>query len=79
MFASCLQLNTTSHSFNKATVKYEEAYLKAYAGVREARLALGDCFRLYNDLRPHQALGYRTPAEVFQETMLEAMNVRGAS
>ena len=21
--------------------------------------------RFYNDLRPHQALGYRTPAEVF--------------
>ena len=25
----------------------------------------GDCFRFYNWLRPHQALGYRTPAEVF--------------
>ena len=58
-------------------MKYEEVYLKAYADVREARLALGDCFRFYNDLRPHQALGYRTPAEVFQETMLEAMNVQG--
>ena len=40
-------------------------------------MALGDYFRLYNDLRPHQALGYRTPAEVFQEAMPEAMNVQG--
>ena len=24
-----------------------------------------DYFRFYNRLRPHQALGYRTPAEVF--------------
>ena len=47
------------------TVKYEEVYLKAYANVPEARRELGDYFRFYNDLRPHQALGYRTPAEVF--------------
>ena len=26
---------------------------------------LGDYFRFYNDQRPQQALGYRTPAEVF--------------
>ena len=47
------------------TVKYEEVYLKAYANVNEARRELGDYFRFYNDLRLHQALGYRTPAEVF--------------
>ena len=47
------------------TVKYEEVYLKAYANVPEARRELGDYFRFYNDLRPHQALGYRTPAELF--------------
>ena len=46
------------------TVKYEEAYLKAYMGAGEARRGLEAYFRLYNDLRPHQALGYRTPAEV---------------
>ena len=55
------------------TVKYEEVYLKAYANVVEAQMGLEDCFRFYNDLRSHQAprsrpgqaLGYRTPAEVF--------------
>ena len=47
------------------TVKYEEVYLKAYANVLEAQRGLEDYFRFYNDLRPHQALGYRTPAEVF--------------
>ena len=45
------------------TVKYEEVYLKAYAS--EARRELGAYLRFYNDQRPHQALGYRTPAEVF--------------
>ena len=30
-----------------------------------AQRGLEDYFRFYNGLRPHQALGYRTPAEVF--------------
>ena len=47
------------------TVKYEEVYLKAYACVLEAQRGLEDYFRFYNGLRPHQALDYRTPAEVF--------------
>ena len=47
------------------TVKYEEVYLKAYVNAVEARRELGPYFRFYNDLRPHQALGYRTPAEMF--------------
>ena len=47
------------------TVKYEEVYLKAYGNATEARWELGEYFRFYNNRRPHQALGYRTPAEVF--------------
>ena len=47
------------------TVKYEEVYLKAYAGGREAKAGLEAYFRFYNTQRPHQALGYRTPVEVF--------------
>ncbi len=47
------------------TVKYEEMYLKAYEDGREARISLGEYFRFYNTSRPHQSLGYRTPAEVY--------------
>ena len=47
------------------TVKYEEVYLKAYSNGREARVGLEAYFHFYNNQRPHQALGYRTPAEVF--------------
>ena len=43
----------------------KEVYLKAYANGLEARRGLREYFRFYNDRRPHQALGYRTPAEVF--------------
>ena len=52
------------------TVKYGEVYLKAYAYAyaKEARRELGAYFRFYNDQRPHQALGYRTPGEVFSES-----------
>ncbi len=49
------------------TVKYEEVYLKAYANGREAKAGLDAYFEFYNTQRPHQALGYRTPAEVFNE------------
>ncbi len=54
------------------SVKYEEVYLKAYQDGREARIGLGNYFRFYNTERPHQALGYRTPAEVFNSTPVEA-------
>ena len=47
------------------TVKYEEVYLKAYSNGREAESELDAYFHFYNTQRPHQALGYRTPAEVF--------------
>ena len=56
------------------TVKYEEVYLKAYQDGRDARNGLGEYFRFYNNLRPHQALGYRTPVEVFASRPTEATN-----
>jgi len=53
------------------SVKYEEVYLKAYQDGRDARAGIGNYFRFYNTERPHQALGYRTPAEVFNTTPVE--------
>jgi putative transposase len=49
------------------SLKYEEVYLKDYEGVDEARCGLDEYFGFYNTDRPHQALGYRTPAEVHFE------------
>ena len=51
-------------------MKYEEVYLKAYAGAGEARRELGAYFRFYNYQRPYQALGYRTPAGVFHRNRM---------
>ena len=64
------------------TVKYEEVYLKAYSNGREAKAGLDAYFRFYNTQRPHQALGYRTPAQVFScgsDTSPEQATERGWS
>ena len=47
------------------TVKYEEVYLKDYSGVRDAKDSLRGYFDFYNNERPHQSLGYKTPSEVY--------------
>ena len=47
------------------SVKYEEVYLRDYADVPTARAQLAAYFYFYNGERPHQALGYRTPADVY--------------
>lgn len=47
------------------TVKYEEVYLKDYGTPRAAIQGLEQFFHLYNRQRPHQALGYQTPATVY--------------
>jgi len=47
------------------TVKYEEVYLHSYDGPKEARQGLTRYLTFYNHERPHQALAYQTPAEVY--------------
>jgi putative transposase len=49
------------------SVKYEEVYLKAYQNGSEARRGIGTYLAFYNQERPHQALGYQTPGQVFQD------------
>lgn len=56
------------------TVKYEEVYLKDYGSVKEARDGLSGFFKFYNTERPHQSLGYRTPAEVYHDRLVLAPN-----
>jgi putative transposase len=47
------------------SLKYEEVYLKAYETIAEARKGIETYFHFYNTERPHEALGYKTPEEVF--------------
>lgn len=50
------------------TVKYEEVYLHHYEDMEAAWRSLARYFRFYNRERPHQALEWRTPHEVYFET-----------
>ena len=47
------------------SLKYEEVYLKEYGTPREARDGVANYMNFYDHQRKHQALGYRTPAEVY--------------
>ena len=47
-------------------VKYEDVYLKGYATMSELQAGLKEYFILYNEKRPHQSLGYKTPDVVYQ-------------
>jgi putative transposase len=70
------------------SVKYEEVYLKDYVTAWDAEEGLDGYFRFYCHERIHQALGYRTPAEVYHrqatcsasglaETDLKSRGTRG--
>lgn len=47
------------------SLKYEEIYPKGYENLKELKKGLEKYFEFYNSNRPHQGLGYRTPAEVY--------------
>ena len=47
------------------SLKYEEVYLADYGTPREARHGIADYFTFYNTERPHQALDYRRPADLY--------------
>ena len=49
------------------SVKHENIYPKAYETLKDVKQGLTEYFKFYNEQRPHQGLGYRTPAEVYHE------------
>jgi putative transposase len=60
------------------SLKYEEVFIKAYGSVMEARRGIGGWLSFYNEERPHQALGYRTPRGVFDGEACEAVDSASA-
>jgi putative transposase len=61
------------------SVKYEEVYLHAYADLAEARRGIGAYLAYFNDQRPHQALGYATPSEIYFGSVMEQRPVEKAA
>jgi len=53
------------------SLKYEEVYLNAYATVAEAKAGIGAWLSFYNNERQHQSLGYRTPQQIYEESLVD--------
>jgi len=53
------------------SLKYEEVYLYAYDNVLAARAGIARYFDFFNDERPHEALGYQTPASFYEGLLAE--------
>ena len=49
------------------SLKYEAVYLHELADGFEAERVIGTWMTFYSDVRPHSALGGRTPAEAYGE------------
>ena len=49
------------------SLKYENIYLNDYSDMYQLYKGLEKYFNFYNTERPHQALNYRTPAEIYLE------------
>lgn len=70
---SCISMDHRGRAFDNIfierlwrTVKYENVYLHLYEAPKDARAGISKYFYYYNNERPHQSLGYRTPAEVYR-------------
>ena len=61
------------------SLKTELIYINEFRNPRELRREIGSYIRAYNDLRPHESLGYSTPNEVFQScfSQVAATNAAG--
>lgn len=48
------------------SLKYEDVYIRDYATLAQAQEGIANWIRFYNERRPHQALGNRTPMNVYR-------------
>jgi len=59
------------------SVKYEDIYLKSYATIGDLEAGLRKWIGRYNTWRPHQALGNKTPAHVYETNRKPATPATG--
>jgi putative transposase len=53
------------------TIKYEDIFIQSYTNLPEARQGIATFIRHYNYHRPHQALGYMTPSQLYHKQKKE--------
>lgn len=49
------------------TLKYEDIFLNEYINPKSLRRGINQYIQFYNEQRPHESLGYRCPAEYYQQ------------
>ena len=54
------------------TLKYSEIYINDYQNMKELRAGIDSYMHKYNFLRPHSAIGYNKPMDVYVETLAKA-------
>lgn len=59
------------------TLKYENTYIYGYESMIDAREKIKDFIEFYNQQRPHQSLGYKTPQEVYNISSLRQVQPDG--
>ena len=57
------------------SLKYEEIYLNDYDNVEELESAIKAYIEFYNEHRPHQALDYKTPDEIYSPEKILSMDM----
>jgi len=57
------------------SLKWEEVYPKCYDTVFEAKAGIAAYFNFYNDERLHQALDYKTPNEIYQNSLISISTI----
>lgn len=57
--------------------KYEDLYLKEYGTIGELENGIQEWMERYNTWRPHQALGNKTPTQVYQSQRKPVENKMG--
>jgi putative transposase len=57
------------------SLKHEDVYLKGYADGHEAKAGIAEWIGFYNNQRPHQSLGDRTPMAVWRDDVISARAV----
>lgn len=54
------------------TIKYEAIFLNSFDTVSQVTRAIASYIEFYNEERPHQTLGYKTPNQVYKEKSLKS-------
>ncbi len=57
------------------TIKYEDIFINAYSDISEIKKGIEKFIHHYNFHRPHQALNYKTPHQLYTKEKIEGASL----